>query len=631
MTHVPLPELISNPTIESVKNGEWGSGSTWNLNRVPDATDDVLVVHNVTMGGMVSVNAIRAEGSLTLSSDFVSLRVGTIQVMPNGALLGGSVTDPVSGTITFKETSLGTDNWGCGLVVEGTCKLFGRHVPKRHIAIAKRPLANDSFIAMREIPHGWRVGDRVLLPDSSLHNRMHIDGHVEIDQFRTISAVTDQGIWLDEPLTYTPPCPHEYDGSTKYMGYIVNMTTSLVLESKSPSGVRSHSVYAGMADVILSGVGYQDMGRTHSGPIDEGNPIGKYAVHFHHCMGPIHGDEPASGKQFQMTGCVVERSTKWPITIHGDSSWGSVDNNVVWDSELDGIATENGHEYMTKVERNFIGFIRAGSGIWHYSRLCPTNDNVICGALANANGRDGTGGVYYVGLLSRVFPGEAPIVMTNESISVPKFPGAHHEEDMLQITPNQMPLIECRGNEAYASNGCVALDHLKNQPWPYGNVVYHLVQDSILWNCYGPTVAAYDTHGTIVDGIVCRTSYGGVYDGGSITDFHTIHRRADVFAEVNNIGHYAAMDGEGTIVVEDSVFISPQPVFVTQSFPGDGLPSDPTAIEKKVLLRNVKMVSTTGGPLITVGPPNQQPPSPISVKVEDDVTWGNNYTVAEVQ
>src|SRR5206468_455363 len=96
--------LAQNPTITSTQSGDWSSPSTWNANRVPTATDRVLITHTVTYGsttGDADSIGIGTSGILRFSTTHnTSLRVANLLVQPGGTLEVGTQSNPIPADLT---------------------------------------------------------------------------------------------------------------------------------------------------------------------------------------------------------------------------------------------------------------------------------------------------------------------------------------------------------------------------------------------------------------------------------------------------------------------------------------------------------------------------------------------------
>ncbi len=166
----------------------------------------------------------------------------------------------------------------------------------------------------------------------------------------------------------------------------------MIIRSENPNGTRGHTLFTARADVDIEYARFQDLGRTdafsdiNNTKLDANgnvvqlgtNQIGRYALHMHHLIGP---ENPANrGYQFKLIGNAVVGARKWGITVH-DSDFGLIDQNVVYDAQGAGIATEDGSEIGNVFSNNMTiriqgthvdgksgtakgDFGRGGSGFW---------------------------------------------------------------------------------------------------------------------------------------------------------------------------------------------------------------------------------------------------------------------------
>jgi hypothetical protein len=589
--HVPLPDFATASTLTSAADGPWDDPLTWG-GRVPTAADVVAVTHHVTvMPGVAAVAAViqvRSGGVLEMFPvGPPSLRVSTLQVLSSGQFRAGSLLSPASGEVVFVPGDLGPEQWGCGLLVEGKVRVYG-HRKAPFLRCARPPKVGDSYVPLKGTPWGWRVGDRVVIPDTNRYNPPDVG-----NQYRIVADVREGGVVLDAPLDYSPPCPKEEDGSYCYLPHLANLTRSFVFRSESPVGVRGHSAATVHADWRVENAAFLDMGRTHKGPLGPGNQIGRYAVHFHHLTGPVHqtaGSTTEDGYQFKLCGCVVERATKWPVAVHG-SHWGQVADNVVWDAELDGIATEDGSETGVLFEGNFVGLIREGSGFWHVSTNCRTRNNVIANCKINGE-KHASGGVYYDSLLNR-YPGESPRIP--DIVMVPKFPGAHHDGDLRPLDWYFTPVLECKGNEAYNAGPAVAIDHRKSQRGYYGTT-QHVVTDTTAWHSWGSVVAAYDTRGLLVLGATVRNNINH-WGFAQTSDSNIVVVGLDIYMDKDaggGVGLVFNSNSPSDLEVSHSKIVAPKPVETYMHSVDSGGDNVRQRKGKHLLLHGVKLAQPPG-------------------------------------
>lgn len=150
---------------------------------------------------------------------------------------------------------------------------------------------------------------------------------------------------------------------------------------------------------------------TPGGPVVnfEINQIGRYAVHFHHFVGPSR-TATYSGSQFMFVGNLVTHSLKWGLALH-DTSFGNVSGNVFFDTQAAAIMGESGAEVDNTIYRNLIvesrggvaegsagGAVpdlaqedvgREGTGIWMRRTGNLINNNVVADAAFAAYMFDG--------------------------------------------------------------------------------------------------------------------------------------------------------------------------------------------------------------------------------------------------
>src|SRR3989344_3265191 len=99
-----VPNFAQNPTVRSVKNGNWSDADTWSAGRVPSASDIVLVQHSVeydSVTGNVDTIGIDAGGALVFKTDQnTKLAAANILVMPGGAFRIGAKGAPLPADYT---------------------------------------------------------------------------------------------------------------------------------------------------------------------------------------------------------------------------------------------------------------------------------------------------------------------------------------------------------------------------------------------------------------------------------------------------------------------------------------------------------------------------------------------------
>src|SRR5919109_700833 len=102
--HDHIPNFAANPTISSASSGSWSSPATWRPARVPGPSDVVRISHTATyesITGDADVIGIDVGGTLRFATNQTTrLRVGTLLVLPNGALEIGTSSNPIPASLT---------------------------------------------------------------------------------------------------------------------------------------------------------------------------------------------------------------------------------------------------------------------------------------------------------------------------------------------------------------------------------------------------------------------------------------------------------------------------------------------------------------------------------------------------
>ena len=136
---------------------------------------------------------------------------------------------------------------------------------------------------------------------------------------------------LQQPLKFDHLGARNNDGQIELMPHVALLDRNVLIRSENPEGTRGHTLFTARADVDIEYAQFLDLGRTdafqsldnttfdangnvtHVGT----NQIARYAVHFHHLIGPENATN--TGYQFKLVGNTVQRSLKWAVDVHGTS------------------------------------------------------------------------------------------------------------------------------------------------------------------------------------------------------------------------------------------------------------------------------------------------------------------------
>ncbi len=478
-----IPNFTQNPTVVAVRDGQWSDPLIWNTGNVPVAGDIVRVESGVTVGYDVvsdaSLKALGVKGSLLFPSDQnTRLKVGTIQVYPQGYLEVGTEQNPIDASVTAEiviadqplDTGVvgnpGTDpvQWGVGLLSYGKVRMHGAEKARTWIGLAQPARSGSLTVQTTEAMTNWQPGETVVFPDTR-QPTTSADGSKPSTKFgamganpqweeHIIDSVNGTTITFTEPLKFSHSGAVNMDGVLEFLPHIGVLDRNVIVRSENPNGTRGHVAFIHRADVDVRYSRFVDLGRsdaffaadntalsngvpTHIGT----NQIGRYAMHFHHLYGPVNPTN--TGYQYRFIGNTVDRSLKWNVAVHG-TSYGLLMDNVVYDGQGGGFVTEDAAEIGNEFIRNYVvrmigTFIdgkegtdvndlsRGGNGFWFRRSGNIVRDNVVANAAYSA---------YYY----------SSYFLTN-AVKLPNFRGADPSVDFTLTAHN--PFGEFDNNEGY--------------------------------------------------------------------------------------------------------------------------------------------------------------------------------------
>ena len=470
--HEPfLPNFASSQQIQgrdiffSTGDGDWHEQFP-----LLGENDVVVINHDVQFNGVADVHSIVVHQGARLHFDINGsqrLHVVNLQVLAGGTLEIGTAARPHQGfaEIVFKDQaidlSIDPGQYGNGLIVFGTVSIHGRQLDQTFANVESELLAGDSTISVSQ-SGDWQPGDEVVVPDSrQLFYTAPTVQSLDRYEVATLSNVQNDLLQLQDALEFDHLGGRDFNDRLLFTPYVANLTRSILIRSENPAGTRGHTIFIGRADIDIRYAEFRDLGRTLNQTLNStdfdldgtattvgSNQAGRYAVHFHHLVGP--SDLPASQAQFTFTGNSIHNTTennlRWGVVVHG-SHYGLVNKNVVYNVSGAGIVTEDGTESYNTFSENFVSRIAGnrsrgkfsagfeGSGFWFKRPNNYVDNNVVTGADKAAYA---------------VYGGDNTDVGT---IRVPAFKGAAvHGGDYTLATPRTMHLLSFDSNEAYASH-----------------------------------------------------------------------------------------------------------------------------------------------------------------------------------
>lgn len=667
-----IPNFALNPTILSSQDGPWSSSSTWSLGRLPTAQDVVVVRHQVTydsQNGIADVIGIDGGASLQFRTDVsTKLQVGILKVFDGGTLTIGTAVTPVAANVTAElvirnrplNLTTDPDQFGTGLLsVNGTVTMHGAVKSPTFVRTAAEPRVGHTTLSLEQPATGWRVGDRIFLPDTrQVHpdNWFNPNWPLQMEE-RNIQGISADGrtVTLSSALSFDHRGARDANGTPtvlangiKLLPHVGNLTRNVIIRSENPSGTRGHALFTLRSAINIRYVQFQDLGRTKAEPLNPtSNHIGRYPLHIHQLWGPVNPSN--TGYQFQLVGNAINDSLKWPLAVHG-SHFGLVRQNVIYGGNQltgAGIAVEDGSETENLFEENFVAYIRGNinpreSGPSTAPGSTPGSaaecfwaagfNNRFVNNVASAC-RNPTQQVVSGPGWKFIVPA-APFTARN-----PLFRGADMTvaSQTRVVTPQFQPILEFRGNEVYglAADGLTTWQlGLDGDP---GVMPETVIQDFRVWHTYEGAIWNYPTNRMTINGLVYRIDpavsvfWPAAFQCGDYRNIDITIRGGSIHAGSVFGG---CTDPLGTYRLEnvDAVTRNHAFAFETPATPGTQQDRPPSGVT--MILRNNTIRAWPGQPLRTVemdhtlARGNAQPGDNYDVLVYDyQGQTGNNFQV----
>ncbi len=523
-----IPRFAGQPTITTLRGGNWSDPSIWSLGRAPTDGDRVAIAEGTVVSySQVSnarLDALEISGSLIFSTVAdTRLTVANVTVMPSGTLQIGTPSNPVSAqvkaelVIADKPLDVVNDprQYGTGLIALGTVTIVGSPIAQTWSRLASEPRAGDRSIVVAGDVSNWRPGGTVVLPDTRqvlTTDAEHFTADEVAPQWEEvlIDRVVGNRVYLQTALQFNHRGARNAAGVLELLPHVALLDRNVVIRSENPDGVRGHTFYTARARVDIEYARFQDLGRTSAfAEIDNTtldadghvthfgvNQIGRYAIHFHHMAGP---ENPSNtGYQFKFIGNTVDGSRKWAVATH-DTSFGLLQGNVVYDAQGAGFVTEDGSEIGNLFKNNITiriqgthedgkygtdegDYGRGGSGFW-FRRA----GNTITGNVA----ADST----YAGFVIDGYSDLSPLVL-------PKFRGAQKN------VPGQGIVVTLNAGGFLGDNEAYGMTTYGLwMAFPLGD---NLIEGSNLtritnlrlWNIHHSGIVAYHTNNVYFDKVV---------------------------------------------------------------------------------------------------------------------------------
>jgi VCBS repeat-containing protein len=634
-----VPDFCAGPHVMSASSGNWSQESTWQGGQVPGADRTVMiapgheVIYDSDSGVSLRALCIEDGGRLAfVNTRATSLSVGTLLVRAGGELEVGTETAPIPADVTAEivfadraiDTTADPEQFGGGLLVFGKVRMHGAVKSPTFVRLAAAagsghpdPRAGDTSLTLSVAPTGWRVGDRMVLPDT---RQLQVG-----ERFDSIVLQTErlevQGFTGDREISLTQALQFDHEGarsadrlSLDYLPHVGNLTRNVVIRSQDPDGTRGHTLYSQQADVDIRYVLFRDLGRTTNNQIDSTtfnadgtvahlgtNQIGRYPAHFHHVRGPANPSN--TGPQFRLVGNAFLDGRKWPITVH-QSHYGDISHNVIYNASGAGVMTEDGNESYNVFDHNFVVAIEGqgnpnnpsrlpdndgtdGAGLWFKGFNHIVRNNVVANVINREQFIVNGAGFYFAW----------PPSLHGSLSRLPLMRGADLTDPFQYETANMLafPIPEFSGNEAYgAITTGLTLWQIGTDGYNVHNLGETIIKDLVVWHVHEEAFFGYPGHNLTFDGLIVRGHPRalGVHDGG--VGFYTgdyknrnlTIRRADIQGMATGIS--AAMATEGTFLLEDSRLQNYSENFSVATLETPGTQAEPD--NRTMIIRNTNFV-----------------------------------------
>jgi PKD repeat protein len=541
--HDKIPNFGGQPTLVAAQSGNWSNPATWG-GRLPETGDIVAIGQGMTVfydqvsDVKIHTVSIEAGGTLQFRTDASTrLRVSNLLVLPEGTLTIGTQATPVASgvkaEVIINDTPLDLtkdpSQYGNGVLVFGKVSMHGAVLSDTWTRLATEPKAGDTTLTLSVPVIGWRVGDRIAIPDTrQLYSATRPDIGTFNPQWETaiIGAISADG----KTITLTTPLAHDHlgarnpDGHLDFLPHIANLTRNVLVRSESNFGTRGHTFFTARADVDIRYTQFAGLGRTTNDHFNNTkydsagnvthigtNQKDRYPVNFHHLIGPATGQP--NGRQFTFEGnsvvCLMNSfHFRWGVALK-DSHYGQIKGNVVYNWAGAGIVTQDAGSSYNVIENNWVSRVAMpslqpgvrpdnrgvwaedpafeGSGLWFRGPNNYVRGNVVSNSSY--------GVTYYMFLATQV--------------KVPAFQGANPSQAGQSVTVNMTntPLLQFENNEIYGGNTATGVSI-----WSLGtlgtmahaNASPSVIKNLRAWHLHRMGFFLYETNRLTIDGFVYR-------------------------------------------------------------------------------------------------------------------------------
>ncbi len=496
---------IQEATNAVVKSGNWSDASIWADGKVPATNARIWIPTGITVtydvdNADLRLETVRVDGKLNFATDRnTTMKVETLVVDPAGVLtIGTSATNRVAADKKARIIIADRGTWdyttdtidiGGGLISHGQLLIYGAEHTSFMDPVTDLK-AGVKEIAFASAPKDWKVGDKIIVPSTTLGGT---------DEEYTIIQMKNNGtiIVLDKALLQDRDAP---DGIKVPIG---NLTRNVVIESESlETSRRGHVMLMHKPGNQIDSAAFNNLGRTtheHLNDVqlgEDGKPIagtstnqrGRYSLHFHR-----NGATPTAAPNI-VRNVAIDGGLKWGLVNHDSNV--DAQYNVTYNINGAHIASEVGTELGifahnlsvksngSKTETNIQSRIQlgdfghAGHGIWLQGTLIMMHDNFAFGHSDAA---------FFLGPWEMKENGQlARVKVEHLSVLEPYIPGLKEWKESLlakgitTISNADAPHYFTNLYAAASKNGFTTWDHFRRNF--NDDTTPNILENSVFWN-----------------------------------------------------------------------------------------------------------------------------------------------------
>ncbi|NJK28138.1 MAG: hypothetical protein HC925_06080, partial [Coleofasciculaceae cyanobacterium SM2_3_26] len=292
--HMALLDLVPHAaaTHRAVNNGSWFDPNTWEGKRIPSAGARVLIPEGISLTydgeSNASLKTLRVDGALTFAADRnTQMVVDTFVTNMGSTLRIGTPENPVQADKRTRILIDGSEaidrTWdptllSRGIITHGKVEIHGAEKTE-FVALQGNARAGDSELVLKEVPQGWRIGDRLVLGGTSHNpNGSDADNTRFQDEVLTITAIdgrriqfinndVDSGNPAENPnvLRFDHAAPPGFEAYDLQL-YVANTSRNVSIETLNatevPIAQRGHVMFMHNPDVQVHNAGFYNLGRS---------------------------------------------------------------------------------------------------------------------------------------------------------------------------------------------------------------------------------------------------------------------------------------------------------------------------------------------------------------------------------